>query len=215
MKWISSKKILSWVLQTLLVLVFLLPAHSAQAVFELRVFGGLTFNEPTGLNSRLSSAGISQIYILGRYGVDAIVRLPFVPLGFGFRHEWQGIKVDASSISSQGSEFEVSSTRTAALLSYRFIDRVGYVGLVGTVGVTHKPVIRLKESSGVSDYDSGKSNSGSLGLEGGVHLAGLYFGGEVGYQDYILKEISGLSGTASFDMNFSGVYGQIHFGIGF
>lgn len=209
MMWISKK-----FSSLLLALAFLLPSQ-AHAIFELRGFGGLTFNEPTGLNSRLSSSGIAQIFVLGRYGVDAIIRLPGVPLGVGFRHEWQGIKVDASSTGSQGNEFEVSSTRTAGLISYRFIDKTGYVGLVGTVGVTHKPVIRLKETSGVSDYDSGKSNSGSIGFDGGLHVGGLYFGAEVGYQDYILKEISGPSGTASFDMNFTGFYGQISFGIGF
>ncbi|MEQ1876942.1 MAG: hypothetical protein ABL958_09880 [Bdellovibrionia bacterium] len=200
------------IFQAILLLAILFPIN-ASALIEIRGSGGLTFAEPVGLNSRLTSSSISSIFAIGRWAADGIIRFPGTPLGIGMRYDWQGIKVGSPGTGS-GNEFEVSAVRTAALLSYRFIEKTGYLGLIGTYGLTHKPVVRLKESSVVSDYDSGKSFSSSIGFDGGVNAGSAMFGGEVGYQNYVINEISGpVSGQATFDMTFSGFYGMIHFGL--
>jgi hypothetical protein len=40
-------------------------------------------------------------------------------------------------------------------------------------------------------------------------------GGEAGLQSYLVKDISGPSGTANFDMNFGGAYAVLKAGFGF
>ena len=188
----------------------------AHALLEARGFAGFAFSASNSMNSRLANSGITQVFATGMYGVDAVLRIPMTGLGFGLRYDWQGIKVDATSAGFPGNEFEVSSRRTAVVGSYRFVDRVGYVGLIGTYGITHQPSVRIKESNVVTNYDStGKATSGTIGVEGGVKLGGLMLGGEAGYQDYLVRELGGPNGPANFDLNFAGFYGVLHFGVGF
>jgi hypothetical protein len=203
-------------MKRILVFIFVLGVTpQAHAVFELHGFAGLAFNESQSLNRQLASSGITQIFLTGLYGFDARINLPGTPVGLGARYDWQGIKVGKNDTGTTGSEFEVSSKRVAALAHLRFVDGVGYMGLVGTFGITHTPTVLLKQGSNQFNYDSGKTTSGTIGLESGLNLMGLKLGAEAGYQDYLIREITGSSGQANFDINFCGFYAIGHFGFEF
>ncbi|HEX4924463.1 MAG TPA: hypothetical protein VFV50_10265 [Bdellovibrionales bacterium] len=197
----------------LAVLLFL--SSPANALVEFHGFAGFAFNDSNSLNRQLSSSGITQIYVTGIYGLDGRLNFPGFPLGLGLRYDWQGIKVSRTETGLEGNEFEVSSKRLAALANFRFIDKIGYIGLVGTIGIQHSPTAMLKAGGTTSNYDNGKSTSGTIGIEGGLSLGGLRLGAEGGYQDYMVRELRGPSGNANFDINFCGFYGIAHVGFGF
>lgn len=203
---------LKWILAVAATVALSLPAH---ALVEFHGFAGFAFNDSNSLNRQLSGSGITQIYVTGIYGLDGRLNFPGVPLGLGLRYDWQGIKVGRTGGGAEGNEFEVSSRRLAALANLRFVDKIGYVGLVGTIGFQHSPTAMLKIGGTTSNYDNGKSTSGTIGVEGGVSLGGLRLGAEGGYQDYLVRELKGPSGDANFDINFCGFYAFAHLGFGF
>jgi hypothetical protein len=185
----------------LFLITFSLPAH---ALLEARAFAGFGLANAASTNEVLNNAGIPSILAIGLSGIDACIRIPGTKLGLGARYDWQGVKVSASG--GSGNEYEVSVKRLSALVSYRFIDRLGYIGVIGTYGITHSPWAYLRQSGTVTNYDSGQSSSTSAAFEAGMTIKFFTFGAEAGFQSYMVRDFKGPSGQAGFDINFNGGY---------
>jgi hypothetical protein len=197
-------------LTTLILLTFSNPAH---AILEIRGMAGFALMNSESMNSRINDAGISTTNVVGVGGYDGIFRLPGTNLGLGARYDWQGVKMSAAG--GSGNEFEISVKRVSALISYRFVDRLGYIGIVGLYGVTHTPWAYLKQSGTVTSYDSGQSSSLSGAFEGGMTVGFITFGAEIGFQSYLVRDLKGPSGQANFDINLGANYYLAILGIRF
>lgn len=189
-------------------------SQEAHALVDLRLNYGLLVSN-TDLSPLCPSCGGSAPSIVPTYGLgaDVVVNLPLPLLpGFGLRYEDMGL-----TASGNGVEFKEKYTRTALLLNYHIIDTLIYLGPIVTYGVSHSVSMKATESGTVkADFGGGSQTSYSLGLEGGVHLAGLIVGGEVGYMDFRWKNAVDATGNApTQDINMSGTYLKLAVGYSF
>ena len=180
-------------------------SFSAQALFEARLHGGqqivsqdfndfknITFDKL--LNLKISNAA----------GVDLVFDLPFFPVGIGLRYEQ--IK---SSLENSDFHVELESERQSILINKRFIDFVGYFGLIGTLGFSHNNTYSVKILDVVKRNEKPETDlSYSVGIEGGFKIVALQIGLELGYLDWKMK-------GNSEDLDFSGYYGKVLLGFGF
>ena len=178
---------------------------SAQALIELRVHPGVqkaTYNFS-------HAAGVShddklQFEYLPSFGLDVLVDLPLVPFGFGVRHEQLG-----GSISPTGYEVTLEGQRQSLLINKRFLDFIGYLGVIGSLGINHSNKYVLKVGN-LTRRDEKPSTdfSYSIGLEAGANLLGLQVGAEAGYMSYVMK-------GKQEEVDLSGLYAKLMVGIGF
>lgn len=193
-----------------IILATCLISSSAHALLEARVSYGLLASNPdlasiyNGASSNVPS--VSPNYGLG---LDALIVLPIVGLGAGIRYENLGFKV-----SNNGLEYTTSATRTAALINYRIINTLMYLGPIASYGLSHDNSIKWTSGSTTSDFKIGDCTSYSVGLEAGVKLIGFMVGGEAGYESMkwssMTDKNSVVSGTKSLDM--SGTYFKVMLG---
>ncbi len=178
------KKIFIWLL--------LLAPLSSQALFEVRAgYGTTTMDEDT-------YSGLSVDDMKG-YNLDVIIEPPFITdMGFGLRYE--KMKFDIGS----GTEAELE--RISAIINYRFIDFVTYLGVIGTVGLSND---FQTTTGGVTSDNYDPSLNYSLGIEGGVSLGLISIGAEVG------KFFGEVENPGFSDLDISGLYGKVLVGFGF
>lgn len=179
------------------------------ALFEARLTYGNLANRPdfgdlSGQGSSpdpLPSTGI---------GADAILTLP-IPLipGFGLRYENMGYNV-----SGGGTEIKGNHARTAALVNWRILDNVVFLGPLFTYGLSHSNNTKVRTSTMERDWKADTVSSYQLGLEGGVTLINYVVGAELGYQSMKFDNASDQMGTTtqkkSIDM--SGTYFKVMLG---
>lgn len=190
---------------------FLFLAQDSHALIEVRANGGLAIIDSAHFNNIISSQGVSAIYAVGVYGLDAIFRMPGTGLLLGVRHDWHGVKATSGS-----NEAEIASTRLAALAGYRWnIAGPLFMGFLGSYGLSHTPKVTTKFGGTSSSYDAGNGESASGAYEIGLHIGLIMFGAEVGMSSYLIKDIRNESTHAGYDLNLGSSYGRLYFGLGF
>lgn len=147
------------------VIALLLPL-SSQALVEARVGYGIpTFDDSySGMDLKSGKA----------LNLDVIFEPPMITdLGFGLRYETLSFDFDSGGTTVA----EAKMDRIAALVNYRIIDLIAYLGVIGTVGFSNN---FETESGGTTTTDYDEKLNFSIGLEGGVNLGIFSVGGEVG-----------------------------------
>lgn len=192
-------------------------ATAALALFEVRVHYG--FSTPKQNISDLCSGcanSNASPEIPANYGIgaDALIKVPVFTLGFGFgiRYENLGFSANTDTITAKA-----STTRTAFLMNYRFIDTLIFLGPIASYGLSHSGNFSITETgTKIAEYSGGSISSYSVGVEAGVKLIAFNIGAEIGYMDEKWKGATSQQGSgATRDINFSGNYGKIHLGFSF
>ena len=149
---------------------FALPA---QAILELR--GGYVSDQvdASDINSKFSAN--PSLKTMTGFNADAILSLPLMPIGFGVRYEQLEDKESNSAAS-----FDATLKRVSLILNKRFIDTFGYLGVIGTIGVSNDFQYKFTYA-GATTTTKATGLSGTLGVEGGVKLGFFLLGAEVGY----------------------------------
>ncbi len=141
-------------------------------------------------------------------GVDALVKPPLFPLGIGLRYSMLGANDKDKRISESGWTAKASFKNLAILANYRIIDAGFFLGAVGTLGILHSAKIK-QEGTEDSTFESKKTSSYSIGVEGGLPLADKVLGGiELGYYFSKFTELSDLD-------SLSKVYAKAFIGMSF
>ena len=203
-------------LTPLLFLIAMSAPLSSWALFEARLTGGVTQAKPdlkdicTGSCSDPSALG-ETTYVPGG-GLDAIVKLPLIPFGFGLRYE--GLKMTAA----QGSyNTEIKYTRTALIVNYRLIDTIVHFGPIATYGLSHTGSMIVKENgSTVMDLNPSSMASYSIGLELEVKpliVVPIIVGAETGYMSHKWNGVTNSVNNAKKDVDLSGAYIKFFLGL--
>ena len=173
------------------ILPFLFLSWPAQALLEVAVgYGG---HSPTD-----TSQGDASLKIMHGWNIDAIGEIPMVPVGLGLRYETMGMALNQLAQNSSTTRLN----RLSALVNYRLIDMIAYLGFIGTLGLSSKIRGKIFDTMEL-DYRSPWNFS--LGLEGGVNFGFLGLGGELGYN--FAKYKSEKSVPTTLDMN--GLYFKV------
>ncbi|MCB0365091.1 MAG: hypothetical protein H6624_10235 [Bdellovibrionaceae bacterium] len=175
-----------------------LAAQPAHALIQLRASYGLNTVKPDQIGSYPTLSKLTG------FSADLIVSPPLFPFAFGVRHEILG----AEESNSYG-KLSVDMTRTSALVSFRLIDTLIFVGAIGSYGLSHGGDQTLEISGGgktTADIDT--SGSYSIGVEAGMKLVGFLVGAEVGY---LGLEI----GEGANKQKLDGAYTKVHVGLDF
>jgi hypothetical protein len=145
-------------------------------------------------------------------GLDAIVKLPMIPIGFGLRYE--GLKLSGD----QGtSSTEINYTRTAVLINYRLIDTIVHFGPIASFGLSHTGNLTLKENGNTRvDLAPSTMSSYSLGLELEVKpliVLPLVVGAELGYMGFKWDGVTNSIDNTKKDVDLSGTYFKVFLGL--
>lgn len=147
-------------------------------------------------------------------GLDVIITLPLIPVGFGLRTEDMKL-----SVSSSGIDAEVKYNRTALILNYRLIDTIVHFGPIATVGLSHSGSMNIKENGNtVVDLSPGSLSSYSLGLELLVKpfvVLPLTIGAEAGYMNFKWGQVTNSVDSTQKDIDLSGTYIKAFLGLDF
>lgn len=203
------------ILQAAILTTLLLPA-SSWALFEARAsYGLLTSGQSltdvcSGSCSTPSNA--PAIVPTVGFGVDAIVKLPLIPIGFGIRYENMGLTASTSSIDAK-----IDYTRTALLLNYRLIDTIVHFGPIASCGLSHTGTMSLKESGATKvDLSASTISSYSIGLELEVKpliVIPIIVGAEAGYMNMKWKDVTNTIDSTTKNIDLSGTYIKVFLGI--
>lgn len=186
-----------------------LLAPTSHALLELRLhYGGLASN-PDLKSIYTGTSDLPTVVPAYGLGGDIIFSPPLTDFGFGLRTEHLGLTVAKNSLS-----YESVLQRNAALLNYRFINTVLYLGPIFTYGISHNSSIMWKEGSSKADLEPENTSSYSYGMEVGVKMLTLMIGAEVGYQSLKLNRLKDKTGTTveKPDLDMSGSYGKVILG---
>jgi hypothetical protein len=198
-------------------LSLLLTPLSSFALFEARLTYGpyLTKGDPAGdicSGNVLCTGSLPGKLPLPFIGVDALVKLPLIPFGFGLRYE----KLTASG-SSANMEATAVMNRSAILVNYRLIDTILHVGPIFSYGLSHSGGIEMKQNgSKILDYTSNSGESYSIGIEVGVKpliIIPLKIGAEAGITQFKFKDAKDSLGSAPKDIDLSGNYIKVFLGL--
>lgn len=169
---------------------------TAHGLFEVRAGYGLqTPSDPDGVNSLTTMHG---------FNLDALVKIPLVPVGLGLRYENMGFDLEAGAQSLSS-----SMQRTSLLVNYRIIDFFFYLGAIGSIGFVNDATIGIP---GLGERDFNSSLTYSVGVEGGVSLGLMKVGAELGY---LGANFGDNSGAGLPDIDLSGIYAKALVGFGF
>ncbi len=148
-------------------------------------------------------------------GVDAILMLPVVPIGFGLRYE-----STSKSETQFNEQIDYAIKRTSLLLNYRIINSKFYLGPIVTYGLSQSLSFKLPLDP--DEFKSGKSSSYSYGLEGGVKFSFFRVGVEAGVTSLVFEDlkdknnvIPDKNGLNISELDFGGNYYRLHIGLGF
>jgi hypothetical protein len=189
---------------------------SSFALFEARLtYGSLASKQELSSICQGSCASPSDapgiIPTVG-VGIDAIVELPMIPVGFGIRTEDMKLSASTSSIDA-----EIKFNRTAVLLNYRLIDTIVHFGPIASFGISHSGNMTLKEG-GVTRVELAPTSlsSYSLGLELGVKplvVLPLKLGAEAGYMSFKWGDVTNSVDSTVKDVDMSGYYLKVFLGL--
>lgn len=194
---------------------FALAAAPAHALFEARLTYTVLASNPdlaslyTGASSDVPSAAAN-------YGMGADV-IVFPPLfgGWGFGGRMENLAMTATS---GDMEYKSNAQRTSLLVTYRFIDTLLHLGLVGTYGIGHTNSMKVTKTSPAvnSEWEPGSTSSYQLGVDVGAGLAGFVFGGEAGMENMKWKDSADKNNAAASkkDIDMSGTYVKFYVGFG-
>ncbi len=203
------------ILSTLFITTVFLPV-SSWALFTARASYGLLTSKQDiaeicqgSCTSPNSAPGIVPTY---GTGLDAIVKLPLIPIGFGLRYEKHGLATSSSNI-----EASINYSRTAILVNYRLLDTIIHFGPIASYGISHSGSFTIKEG-GVPKVDVTPSSmtSYSLGLELEVKpliIIPLIVGAEVGYMGFKWNDSKNSIDNTSKNIDMSGTYMKVFLGI--
>lgn len=207
-----------------IVLFVFLASNQSSATFDLRL--GLSTNNgnPTNANAFLndicSACGINSQAITGT-GVDAILKLPGIPIGFGIRYEQLGATINKPGIVNVKSTY----TRTALLLNYRILSNFVYLGPIVSYGISDSSKFKYEDSVNNLSYDlnSASNSSYTAGIEAGLNLGAIIFGAEAGVGSIKAKgfktstdqKLTSPNGIDFDTLDYTGPYAKVHLGIGF
>lgn len=192
-----------------------LPA-SSWALFEARAsYGLLTSTQDISdicTGSCTTPGNAPAIVPTYGLGLDAIVKLPLIPIGFGLRYENMGLSASTSSM-----EAKINYTRTAVLVNYRLIDTIIHFGPIASYGISHSGTMSIKEG-GVTKVDLSASTitSYSVGLELEVKpliVVPIIVGAEAGYMNMKWKDITNSIDSSTKNVDLSGTYIKVFLGL--
>ncbi len=210
-----KKQILKQMLPVVFITTIFLPV-SSWALFTARATYGLLTSKQDissicqgSCTAPSSAPGIVPTYGLG---LDALVKLPLIPFGFGLRYEKQGLSASAGNV-----EASVNYTRSALLVNYRLIDTIVHFGPIASYGLSHSGNFSIKES-GVTKVDVTPSSftSYSLGLELELKpliVIPLIVGAEAGYMGFKWNNSVNSVDSTSKNIDLSGTYMKVFLGL--
>lgn len=199
-------------------LTLMLTSASAHAIIELRAGYGLNIVNPDKMNALHSSYNASKVPNLAGFNLDAMVSLPAIPIGFGFRYE--SMSAEGNGTSAVGEyKYSAAFTRTSLLVNYRLIDTLIYVGPISSIGIVNNAEYS-NDVSGVKSKYSAEGSTFSIAAEGGAKLGTLVLGGELGYlfADFGNGRRNGgdlMFESQSVALDYSGPYFKLMAGVGF
>lgn len=203
------------ILSTLFIVTVFIPV-SSWALFTARATYGLLTSKQDivelckgSCTSPSNAPGIIPTY---GTGLDALIKLPLIPIGFGLRYEKQGLSTNASNI-----EASIDYSRTAILVNYRLLDTIIHFGPIASYGISHSGSFTIKEG-GVTKVDvtSSKMTSYSLGLELEVKpliIIPLIVGAEVGYMGFKWDDSINSIDSTTKNIDMSGTYMKVFLGL--
>lgn len=204
-------------MQTIIIFLTLVSIPlSSWALFEARLtYGSLASQQDLSSicqGSCAAPSGAPAIVPTFGLGVDALVKLPFIPLGFGLRNEDMKLAASTSSIDA-----EVKYKRTAVLLNYRLIDTIIHFGPIASFGISHSGSMSIKEG-GVTrvDLTPGSLSSYSLGLELAIKpliIIPITVGAEAGYMSFKWGQVTNSVDSTPKDIDLSGYYMKVFLGL--
>jgi hypothetical protein len=147
-------------------------------------------------------------------GVDAIVKLPLIPFGFGIRTEDMKLSAEANGIGA-----EIKYNRKAVLINYRLIDTIVHFGPIASFGISHSGSAKLTENgTSVVDISPEKTSSYTVGLELLVKpliVIPITIGAEAGYMSYKWGQSTNTVDSSTKDIDLSGNYMKVFLGLDF
>lgn len=189
---------------------------SSWALFEVRGTLGATQAKPdlqaicNGSCTDPSSVA-DATYVPG-VGVDAIIKLPLIPFGFGLRYEGIKLKGDSASTST-----EIKYSRTAVLVNYRLIDTIVHFGPIASYGLSHTGSLSISEGGTTKvDLSPTSVSSYSIGLELEVKpliVVPLIVGAEAGYMGHKWNGVNNPIDSTKKDVDLSGTYIKVFLGL--
>lgn len=187
-----------------------LTSTASFALIEGRItYGG---NSSTvNLNDFNTSSPSAKTNLVNQgIGADLIVTPPLFPLGLGVRYENLGFKVSDSLAG-----IDTNVTRTAALINYRIIDTLLFVGPIASFGLSHSGKLKVSVNGvETSNFEAKNGTSSSFGIEAGGRLVGLQVGAEIGVQQTTLNFEDSTNNTKK-DVVFDGNYFKVAVGFSF
>lgn len=200
----------------LILLATILAPLSSWALFEARLtYGALNSTQAYSsvcqgsCASPTSAPGVAPTY---GTGADAILKLPFIPVGLGVRYENMGLAASASAV-----DVDVKYSRTALLVNYRLIDTIVHFGPIASYGISHTGSMSIKEG-GVTRVDLAPTtmSSYSVGLELEVKpliVIPLVIGVEGGYMGFNWNGVTNSIDSTKKDVDLSGTYLKVFLGL--
>lgn len=203
-------------LTPLLFLLALSAPLSSWALFEARATLGATQAKPDLQSicngSCTNPGGVADAAYVPSVGIDALVKLPLIPFGFGLRYEGIKLKGDNST-----SETEIKYSRTAILVNYRLIDTIVHFGPIASYGISHTGNMTVKESGSTKiDLSPSSVSSYSIGLEVEVKpliVLPLIVGAEAGYMGHKWNDVNNVIDNTKKDIDLSGTYIKVFLGL--
>lgn len=201
----------------MIALLILLTPLASHALVEARLtYGGLGSKDfATEACGALCTPGsVPAVVPFMGTGADVIIKLPFIPFGFGVRYQKLGIGATTSN-----AELTAEIDQISGIINYRIIDTILHVGPIATVGVSTKTQAKVIES-GITraDYSATSAESASLGLEIGVKpliVIPISVGAEAGYQHLKIKNATNSVDSSTSDLDLSGGYLKVFLGLDF
>lgn len=189
---------------------------SSFALFEARLtYGGLASTQDLSTvcqGSCTAPSGAPAIVPTVGLGLDAIVELPMIPIGFGIRTEDMKLSASTSSIDA-----ELKFNRTAVLLNYRLINTIVHFGPIASIGISHTGNMNIKEGGTTKvDLTPTTLSSYSLGLELGVKpliVLPLKIGAEAGYMSFKWGDVTNNVDSSVKNIDLSGYYFKVFLGL--
>jgi len=189
---------------------------SSWALFEVRGTLGATQAKPDlpsicGSSCANPNSLGDTTYVPG-VGVDAILKLPLIPFGFGIRYEGIKLKGDTAIATT-----EIKYSRTAVLINYRLIDTIVHFGPIASYGISHTGSLNISEGGSTRvDMSPTTASSYSIGLEVEVKpliVVPLIVGAEAGYMSHKWTDVTNTIDNSKKDVDLSGTYIKVFLGL--
>lgn len=201
---------------SILFLMALSSPLSSWALFEVRGTLGATQAKPDlpaicGSSCADPNSLGDATYVPG-VGIDAILKLPLIPFGFGIRYEGIKLKGDTATTTT-----EVKYSRTAILINYRLIDTIVHFGPIASYGISHTGSLSIAEGGSTRvDMSPSSVSSYSIGLEVEVKpliVVPLIVGAEAGYMSHKWNDVTNTIDNSKKDVDLSGTYIKVFLGL--